>query len=86
MAKPKPHTYHVPKDHPVASKMKKGGVMNVRMKRMADDPGEDGTFEMQEEMATQADSPTPGAPTMPAKGKGKKAAIDYLKERRRVVT
>lgn len=85
MAKPKPHIYHVPKDHHIAAKMKKGGKMKVTMSRMGDEPNETGSYEMQEEMAEPDEGPTPGAPTVPPKSKAKKH-IDYLKEKRRVVT
>lgn len=82
MAKSTPHKYLVPKTHPIACKMKKGGLMKVTMSRTGDEPDDQGNYEMAEE---SAESVTPGAPTAPPGSKEKKY-LKHLKENRRVVT
>jgi hypothetical protein len=75
MAKSKP-TVYLPKDHPVAMKMKKGG--RITLTKVADDADESGH-------AFEADEPTPG-PTQPGVPAGtnsrrsKVNAIDYVKK------
>lgn len=84
MAKPTPTVYKVPRTHPVACKMKKGGLMHVKMRMMPD--GEDKeNYSMQEEMAEEAAENQPGAPSSGTKPK-KKSAVDYVKSKRNEVT
>lgn len=83
MAKSPAHVYKM--KHHLGAKMKKGGLMHVRMKKTNDEPDSDGMDSYEEEMAEQVAAPTPGAPAVPPKSKARKH-IEYLKERRRVVT
>ena len=79
--KAKPYQIRVPKDHPVASKMKPGDVMRMHAKMMDPDAaseGEEGTYPMEEE-SSELHTPTKPAPAAKPKAKG---PIEYLRQKR----